>query len=474
MTDRIEKTLAEFDTLYKISDLTEEEYNTAKKQYLQTGMDKKLYKHLLSRSKLPNLRNLVRPCGERYAPVSYSADYIVKYVLKPSWGADGMILVICLWELLVIDIDDKQQLPYIKKRIDRYYPNELWYIHETARGYHLYMVSRTVNHASKYAIYVRKKLNCDPAYGSNSLYSGSSIRLTRKKWDPEGVVSKYLESYGNGQANPEALRLYNIVVYWLQRATSDTIVDWSNIWSNMPSDFGKVHIAASAPLLLNDGVCSSNVGEVLWNNDVAREWRRFIKYQTIPNLSHLPLLLFGVQFQMGMDNLYRILESTQDYAIGIHVQHNTYFISYRDLLFVDYDYKPRRAIIARFCRSNAGYVFRLVQTNKGYHAFLTSHPMVHNSTDSIEMLYNLRTDPAHLLGVYYRGYSVRVNKKYSKESPYREVARYGTGREDERLLALYQKHLDLYNKNDRQALVCNYQLKIASDIFHEEGPMKVF
>ena len=122
-------TLENLDMLFNISDLSEEEYDKMKQSYLSQGKSENLKKALLSRSKLANIRNLIAPSGEIYAPVDFTSDYIVKYIEKPSWGHNNHIATITLWDLLVIDIDEKDRLPYIKQRINRYYPDELFNIH---------------------------------------------------------------------------------------------------------------------------------------------------------------------------------------------------------------------------------------------------------------------------------------------------------------------------------------------------------
>ena len=73
------------------------------------------------------------------------------------------ILALTVWDLVVIDIDvddvddvdvPEDHLSYIERNIQRYYPDDLFYINKTARGYHVYLVSRTVTHCSKAAIYI--------------------------------------------------------------------------------------------------------------------------------------------------------------------------------------------------------------------------------------------------------------------------------------------------------------------------------
>lgn len=469
-----------FDILHKLSDIPDDMYAEAKDKYLSVGHSNKLHKLLISRSVLPNLRNISRPPGEIYAPVYYDKDCMVKYIHKPRWNN---VVTVTVWDLLLIDIDSKDRLPYIKKRIDRYYPNELFYIHETPRGHHIYLLSRTVNHVSKYAIYMRKKIGTDPAHGTNSLYVGSSIRLTRKPSESQNQsISTFSETYGNGTICPQAEALYQQVTKWISHfhtvEPENIINECCSLWKShhlkQTHDFGYTHIVGAAPCIIRDNQMFLNVGQLMQSTEVATVWRKFMKNKIITDQNIL-MLLFGVQYQMGYNNLYRILESTMDYAIGIHVQHNTYFISYKDLLFIDYDYKNRLGIIARYVRIHPEYTFRVTTSTKGYHVFLTSHRQPHNNMKSIQLLRDLRSDPAHILGVYHRGYSVRINQKLDSEPPYKEYAKYGTAEEIPELVDLYQKHLQLYKHHcSVRTPICNYQLITANKILKEEGYLVVY
>lgn len=494
--------VTDFDKLAQISDLSQEHYDSAKQHYLSKGHSKKLLKLLRSRSKSATIRNLEYPSGEVYAPIYWTSDYLIKYIQKNSWGADQSleaesesksesktrseptgcfskaIATITVWDMLVLDIDSKDQLPYIKGRIDRYYPNELFYIHETPRGYHFYLVSKKLNHCSGAAIYMRMKLNTDVAHGSNSLYAGASIRLTRKSHEaPNTKISIFRESYGKGESDPDTLKIYQDVCTWIKRFSDPTMMTKEKLlywYQQMPDNFGTVHVRAASTYSIGNTGLIPNLGFKFNSPELDKLWSRFIRYKCYKRYELIPLLACA-QKQMAYGNLYRIFEATEDYAIGVHLQHNVHFISYRDLLYIDYDHPARLSIIARFARKHPETKFRVVRTTKGYHVFLTSHPMPHNNPRTLFMLYDLRTDPAHLLGVYHRGYSSRINQKSRSEKPYREVCTYGKGDECPRLLALYKKHLELYQKCvEDKTPICQYQKKRSMEIYRMEGPLAIF
>jgi hypothetical protein len=478
------------ESLYKLSDLTPEEYDNLKTAYLSKGQTSMLKRQLIGRSFLPRLRNTVKPPGEIYAPVMYCPDYMIKLVHKPRWG--GYILALTVWDLVVIDIDtndgdgpdDEDHLSYIEKNIQRYYPDDLFYVNKTRRGYHVYLVSRTVKHSSKTAIYMRIKLNSDPAHGSNSLYTGSSIRLSRKQADDGQYISNFLVKFGSGTPDPKALELYETIQSHIKRFSCYSVDDivgnqklmtelYSQWSACVTSNFGLTHIKVVAPaLLINDN------GNILFSKKhvfirpeiisiTHKVWSEFLRARKI-KMQYLDILLFHAQHQMCMNNLYRIFEATEDYAIGVHVQESCYFISYRDLFFADIDHKNRLQIIYQYVRYHPEATFRIVETNKGYHAFLTSYPLHHN--EGIPLSIRLCTEHCHLLSVYHRGYSVRVNQKYKKETPYKEIRKVGKAPEDPRLYSLYLKHLELYNWNvEHKTTLYMYQNNTAQKIVDDEG-----
>ncbi len=70
---------------------------------------------------------------------------------------------------------------------------------------------------------MRMKLNANPAHGSNSLYTGSSIRLSRKATDTKQYISTYLTQFGNGQADPHTLSIYNEIQGHIQNFSSYSV-----------------------------------------------------------------------------------------------------------------------------------------------------------------------------------------------------------------------------------------------------------
>jgi len=152
-----------------------------------------------------------------------------------------------------------------------------------------------------------------------------------------------------------------------------------------------------------------------------------------------------VKRNVRMRNLYRILESTDDYAIGVHVQESLRFISFKNFLVVDYDTPARLKILFEFCRYNKDYLFRYVKTRKGYHVFLMNKRIEHDSLEAYDLLQRLGTDNMYMMGVLVHGFSIRLNQKDDDEKDnYIEKGIVGSGQEDPELFRLYKYYLELF------------------------------
>ncbi len=74
----------------------------------------------------------------------------------------------------------------------------------------------------------------------------------------------------------------------------------------------------------------------------------------------------------------------------------------------------------------------------------------------------------HIITVYHRGYSVRLNPKRLKEPMYQETHQFGRGVEVPELLALYQLHFQLA-ETYRSAPLYRYQSLTAQKMYEESA-----
>lgn len=411
-------------------------------------------KFLMGRSKHPFIRNVTRPIGEYYAVITYDRDHMLKLVKKPRWG--GYVLCLVMWDFLIIDIDDKDQLVGAKKNLSIMYPEDTFYVHSTPRGYHLYLMSRLVDHSSKEAILLRIAANSDPAHATNSLYTGSSIRLCRKPNDTV-APSIYHKTFGSGKILPAALDRYNKCMHYLNKfggyytnklvktPEATEVIRQLHVDMLKRDDFGLHHILTTAPFRVD---ISEGRFRLYENNNISGSglkllWRSIIETKDFDD-NQFSLVIAAVQRTMQMRNLYQIIDATADYAYGVHVQETLYFISYRNLLMIDYD--NEWDIEHLQAGIEPWMTFRVVKTNRGYHCFLTSKRVPFNSSEAHRVLRKLKSDIFHAMGAWVRGYSVRVNRKHANDK-YEEIQFIGTAPEDPKLVKLYQLHLELYGKH---------------------------
>lgn len=422
---------------------------------------------LLGRNKDPIIRNVVRPIGEFYAVIAYDSNHILKLVKKPKWH--GFVPCLVMWDFVIIDIDDVPSFHRAKKQLLELYPKELFYAHRTPRGYHIYLMSRLVDNYHTDAIMIRMTALSDPAHGTNSLYSGSSIRLCRK---PNDTVdpSIFVESFGGGECNSEARDRYNLCLKYLElfgKFYTDKLLETEEAGKIIydlhkdlltrvhPADFGLHHVISMAPFKLAlDGDSGQLVivhNQKYCERDPRDVWHELVEKRDFPH-DEREEIIASVHRKIQMRNLYRILDSTSEYALGIHVQESLYFISYKNLLMLDYDTKEELEKLKEYMNVMEGtsLIFRIVETKRGYHCFLTNKKVCHDSDEAYWILRDSGSDLFHSLGSMIRGYSVRLNRKHDDDF-YREV---GTLRskaaadaeEDPELVELYNLHLVLFQK----------------------------
>lgn len=441
-------------------------------------------KILMNRCRHPAIRSLIRPCGELYAPVYYDRDSTIKLVWKPKWG--GYIVCATFFQLAIFDIDidtsnhnqstnaGTQLCDFINA--DPALNNDLFYIHQTPRGFHLYLMSRLLNYCDPEVLDMGMKVHSDPAHIRNSMYTGYSVRCTRKPGDT--FVSRFIGTAGTGVIDPEAERQYQLCQSFITKFSQD---DSQSILSNSAlrelfleslnanGYFGNWHMTQLAPLLIVGSDQITHKTQI-WNGltDMGTDrqfyedrWRKICKTHFYRERELLECAkVYGAKIKRFIQ--YKITESTNDYALGFDLGQSLYFISFRDLLAIDYDEQSKLKIVYEFCRYHPEYLFKIVKTNRGFHCFLLSHEMHHQSPEAIKMMLRLRSDPFHILGAINRGYSIRLNHKHNETQAYEEIATCGHGRCIPHLQNLYQYHLQLY-RNCPYKFVCQQVMHTVMD-----------
>src|SRR5436309_1169771 len=105
--------------LEEYCDISKDKINEMKEKCFQQTY----IKFLIRNSKIPVLRNSIKPYGEIYAPIMWNKDYIIKLISKPNWG--GYLLTITFWEFQIIDLDHEFPLDKIQELLNYHYPDDL-------------------------------------------------------------------------------------------------------------------------------------------------------------------------------------------------------------------------------------------------------------------------------------------------------------------------------------------------------------
>lgn len=456
---------------------------------------------LLMYSSEYKLRCYKKPYGELYTTLEYTKDYVIKLIEKKGWG--GYIVSITYWDFFVVDIDKNNiTIEEIEQLINDNYPEELFIIHKTNNGYHLYMMSKLLNSFKRKSVEMKNKLMCDVAYTANSFYTGNSLRLCLKPNDNLEKASIFVKYCGNGKMDNDCKDRYETLLSKLEFYKNFTtmniscsdnlrkIYDYSNYSLRSLTTFKSLN-TYDISIGLNQILCSEGLKiedsnghfyiqsqyEKFNSISYKKIWNKFVNYRTFKKLKIndtyveiYPLLMILCSQNMSYNNLYRIIEDKNSYAIGYHLQESLKFIVYKELLFIDYDNKSKLQILATFCRYHPEYCFRVVKSLNGYHAFLTSKKIpYYNHKEVFDLLTRLCSDPMHILTCLTRGYSLRINQKNKNDiNTYKEYVVYGKGEEIQELVDLYKLHYVYYDEcvKNKEPIYKNL-LRVSNIMFNE-------
>lgn len=153
----------------------------------------------------------------------------------------------------------------------------------------------------------------------------------------------------------------------------------------------------------------------------------------------------------------RLLADTEDYYVAEDELLSLYYICYRWLLMLDFDYptlKPEEREkelkntldgLPKIIRDIPTY-FRVYSSRNGYHVFLLSHKMERGSREAIQLMLDCKSDPYYIILSYLRGWSVRISSKFNEPSAdklYNYVCDYGSGIPLDECIAALDAHLQL-------------------------------
>jgi len=102
-----------------------------------------------------------------------------------------------------------------------------------------------------------------------------------------------------------------------------------------------------------------------------------------------------------------------------------YYLKFFDMMMLDYDKIEYDVLLSYF--KDTPYTIKIYKSYNGYHVFVLSHILPHNSRLSYAIMESLRCDPYYCLFSYKYGYKVRLSPKLGRDEGilYNEIGTIG-------------------------------------------------
>jgi len=157
----------------------------------------------------------------------------------------------------------------------------------------------------------------------------------------------------------------------------------------------------------------------------------------------------------SMKKEQELIETNKEYYVARDISTNTYYICYKDILMLDIDTSKSdddmNDILSRL-QKEENKCFSVYKSTNGYHIFCVSHRFNYRDTTTIEFMLKYSCDFYYTAYAYIRGYSVRLNRKFTENmlnKMYTFVGYVGDEKTmDKSIDKLVRKHLDLSKKYD--------------------------
>jgi hypothetical protein len=158
-------------------------------------------------------------------------------------------------------------------------------------------------------------------------------------------------------------------------------------------------------------------------------------------------------FLKSMKREQELLKTHSDYYVARDLSTNVIYVCFRDLLMVDIDRQKvsgeimtDQTILERF--DVLDKCFHVFKTRNGYHIFCISQAWVYRDNTTMQFMMDNFCDFYYCVFSYIRGFSVRLNRKFSENLPlYTDLGLTGnTSLVEPRLESLVSKHIKLVDK----------------------------
>ena len=158
-------------------------------------------------------------------------DFILEYTNEWEYGyqisekcIDDKLYYLKFYNLVMIDFDNKdyEKINILMKNfIELIDKKAVFYVYETENGYHIYLMSKLIDHLHPSLPVFLKFFQCDPYYIVFTVKNGFKIRLSLKKNNT--FVERFVECVGNkDNIEQKCLEYINFIELKIQQTILET------------------------------------------------------------------------------------------------------------------------------------------------------------------------------------------------------------------------------------------------------------
>lgn len=267
-------------------------------------------------------------------------------------------------------------------------------------------------------------MNLDDIYEE---YIGSSAELTEKQ-------KLYLEKISTNFFEDASEILERKILSWKDIKNSDTKKLFNKLESKCKIDKETVKKIAKISIA-----------------DIEKKCNRKIKTREDITISDMKKIFSENKF--GLFSIDRPIHIELNYEYGkqeseLCDEGYMYYLRFFNLMMIDIDNKNLddiKKLLLEF-----GETFRIYETYKGYHIFITSRKIPYNSDMVPEIMAYLKCDSYYILFCQKNGYKIRLNKKKDRGETFISKYLETIGTKDElhenvELMMIHDKYISKYN-----------------------------
>jgi len=356
--------------------------------------------------------------------ILYYTDEFEYGIQKSKTGVNNEIYYIKFYNLLVIDYDEVD-LKYVLQKLKPFKKDYLFKIYKTFKGFHVFVVSHSLNYNNQKSIELSYKIGSDKKYILYSKFNGYNVRLSPKIGYEEEKSHTFIRDYGHGKVSQKFIAIIEI-------------------FEKLNDDYKSTEINPK-----KDNYFSSFVK--LNNNNInvpKKEDKVFIQHILNTNIPTFELVkLISSSYLNYIKKPQRCLIDEDEYYVAIDMNTNLLYICYRNIMMIDIDKRNEEDVLKLIEKGIEKYddTYLLFKSTNGYHIFVVNRYFDHKDRTTIEYLIEFQCDINYVICTYIRSFCVRLNKKGKDDNLYKLIGCYE--RKDKKL-NINKNILELINIQD--------------------------